>query len=276
MFKTSGFKDDWYRHWFGPEYLKVYNHRDQKDAAALIEILIDSARPESGRLYLDLACGNGRHAHILAQKGLRVIGVDLSMPLLSRARRTTYRQNTPSFIRSDMRWLPLKTKFDGALSLFTSFGYFFEDIDNALVLYEINRILKDGGIYFLDYLNPSFVKKHLVRESFRRVDDIEISEKRYLDDKRVYKEIILLQKGHSKKFLESVRLYSEEELSLLLNQAGFEVEKIFGSYRGEAYNPSSERMIFFAERRVNLWEKEIFTAIIWLGSGKRPLFSPIR
>ncbi|HID39365.1 MAG TPA: methyltransferase domain-containing protein, partial [Calditrichaeota bacterium] len=240
MYKTNGFKDDWYRHWFGPEYLKVYNHRDQKDAAILMDIFIQYAHPKSDQTFLDLACGNGRHAHILAQKGLNVVGVDLSMPLLTLACHASISQNVPKFIQADMRWLPLKSKFNGVLSLFTSFGYFLKEEDNKKVLLEITRVLKPAGVYLLDYMNASFVKKHLVKKSVRRVDDIEIHEKRYLDKKRVYKEIILYQDRRRKDFFESVRLYSKEELIALLQQAGFKVEKIFGNYRAEPYHNSSE------------------------------------
>ena len=248
MYKTNGFKDDWYRHWFGPEYLKVYNHRDQKDAEALITLFFKSARPTVDQLFLDLACGNGRHAHLLARKGMNVIGVDLSMPLLTNARSVEQGNNVPLFIQADMRLLPLKTKFDGVLSLFTSFGYFRQEEDNERVLAEIARVLKSSGVYLLDYMNSSFVAKNLVKESRRRVDDIEVYEKRYIHQKRVFKDIVLYQNRQRKEFHESVRLYSMEELTRLLQKAGFWIEKSFGNYQAEPYSESSERMILFCRK----------------------------
>jgi len=151
MHKTNGYKEDWYRHWFGPEYLKVYRHRDHADAATLIQLFLQTVRPAAGQFFLDIGCGNGRHARLLAEHGLRVTGIDLSMPLLIQAQKNK-KPNTV-LVRADMRALPLKPVFDGALSLFTSFGYFFDDEDNGQVLRQVSVVLKPGGSYFIDYLD---------------------------------------------------------------------------------------------------------------------------
>ena len=246
MYKTNGFKDDWYRRWFGTEYLKVYNHRGHSDATALIKLFLKVIQPYPGQHFLDVACGNGRHARLLAEQGLYVTGIDLSMPLLMQA--LINKQSALQYIRADMRALPCKAVFDGALSLFTSFGYFLEEADNELVLGQIARVLKPNGLYFMDYLNSSFVKRHLVAKSIRRADDMEIREKRWLDKERVYKEITLIKNRQKKVFYESVRLYMFDEMVNLLQQAGFVIEESFGNYRGEIFKNNSERMIFLCRK----------------------------
>ena len=66
----------------------LYAHRDAASAAEEIAQLsrtLDLFAP--GRRALDLGCGNGRHAVALIERGVDLIGLDLSAPLLDQARR---------------------------------------------------------------------------------------------------------------------------------------------------------------------------------------------
>ncbi len=75
---------EWFEQWFGEEYLHLYPHRGDEDAVRAIS-LVATLAPLSGTRVLDLACGSGRHAAHLTANGAKVVGFDLSMPLLSRA-----------------------------------------------------------------------------------------------------------------------------------------------------------------------------------------------
>jgi len=70
---------------------------------------------------LDAPCGQGRHAHLLAEAGYRVDGIDYSPVLLALA---ATRGTGPSlhYRRADMRKLPSRwtDRFDGVVNLFTS------------------------------------------------------------------------------------------------------------------------------------------------------------
>jgi SAM-dependent methyltransferase len=91
-------------------------------------------------------CGQGRHAHLLAEAGFDVDGLDLSEDLLKRARaRGTGR--TLRYTRGDMRTLPARwtNRFDAVVNLFTSFGFFLHPRDDERVVKEWARVLKPGG-----------------------------------------------------------------------------------------------------------------------------------
>ena len=73
-------------------------------------------------------------------------GVDLSEPMLEEARaRSPNLPGTPLYVRWDARDLPFREQFDGAVSLFTSFGYFDDAEDDRRILRGVARALVPGG-----------------------------------------------------------------------------------------------------------------------------------
>ena len=148
----------WYKDWFGEDYLQLYPHRNEADAARLID-LVASRVTLDGTKLLDLACGPGRHAAQLIDRGARVTGIDLSGVLLETAKRV----NDLNVVRGDMRVLPFADgAFDGVVNLFTSFGYFEDDNEHLAVLKEVNRCVRPEGAFVLDFLNAKTTVANIV------------------------------------------------------------------------------------------------------------------
>ena len=76
---------EWFQQWFGNDYLELYPHRDGKDAADAVGLIAENVSLRASRV-LDLACGSGRHSEVIRQRGGSVVGIDLSLTLLRRAR----------------------------------------------------------------------------------------------------------------------------------------------------------------------------------------------
>lgn len=225
---------EWYRAWFGEEYLALYPHRDEEEAMAGVDLVLRSCGNLSGAI-LDLACGAGRHMVEFEQRGQRAIGLDLSGTLLQQARS---RDPRLLLVRGDMRHLPFAdASFQLVVNFFTSFGYFAEPEEDARVLAEIRRILRPRGCFALDFLNSERVQSALVSEDERQVGDRRVVQKRCLEDEGrvVVKEILILAPGLDEpeaRYYERVRLYAPEELEEMLRQAGLEPEHTFGDYSG--------------------------------------------
>lgn len=89
---------------------------------------------------LDLGCGTGFSTKILVDKGLKVIGVDISKNMLSFAKKKNL-----NVIKSNMTSLPFKDKsFDGLISI--SAIQWLKSSEYNQVLKEINRVIKDKAI----------------------------------------------------------------------------------------------------------------------------------
>ncbi len=106
-------------HWFEPladhlgsAYLR---YSFTKGTANEVAFLIDVLGLGAGSRVLDVGCGPGRHARALAERGIVVLGVDISQRFVELAR-----QDAPAgatFERLDARALPFDAEFDAVISL---------------------------------------------------------------------------------------------------------------------------------------------------------------
>lgn len=243
---------EWFREWFGEDYLLVYGHRDEAEAERDIEYSVRVLGLAAGMRALDLCCGSGRHARALARRGLAVTGVDYSGPLLDAAKKEGYDVPCgPRYVRADARSLPFRDgSFDAVLNLFTSFGYF-EHGGNCGMLCEIARVLCPGGAFLIDYLNPPHVIAGLVPETERELEGMVVTECRRHDPEtcRVEKTIHIRSCGCEREFRESVRLYSLDEMTAMLDDAGLALDGADGSTGGEPHSIDSSRMILRGRKR---------------------------
>ena len=153
MLSKTGSNKNWFKDWFGQEYVDVYAHRDEQDALNLVRLILKHIPIRENTKILDAACGNGRHACAMAKYLDYLFGIDLSLFLLRQVRQNCHFK----IVRGDIRALPFKKEFDALLNLFTSFGYFFEEQDHLMVLQEFYQVLKPGGFFFFDFLNADLV-----------------------------------------------------------------------------------------------------------------------
>jgi ubiquinone/menaquinone biosynthesis C-methylase UbiE len=244
---------EWYERWFGEEYLALYPHRDERDAAAAVALLerqlgAAAVRPaeQNGKFrILDLACGAGRHMRLLDKFGWSA-GLDLSPVLLRLARRS---DPHGAYVRADMRVLPFADEsFALVTNLFTSFGYFEMDEEHGRVLQEVRRVLRPGGTFMLDFFNAAHVRRNLVPYDEREVGGTIVQQHRSIspDGRYVLKRIVVTPDGRT--FVERVRLFERQELAHMLEGAGFRNSTVFGNYAGAAATDEAPRAIFFAVR----------------------------
>lgn len=240
----------WYEDWFDSDaYELVYHERDLADARRLADLIERTARPEPGTAILDVGCGRGRHARLLAARGYRVTGVDLSEKALRTARRRAEDEGLEvRFLQADMRALPFEARFGGVVNLFTSFGYFEDDADHTRAVAEMAKALKPGGWLVQDFLNAPYALAHLVPEDEREVDGLRIAQRRWVESGRVNKEITLHKNGDTYTFTESVRLLTAANFREMYAAAGLDLRATFGDYDGGPHTPTAPRLILCARK----------------------------
>lgn len=248
----------WWVRAFGAEYLAVYGHRDDAEAARHVRFLVEALGLPPHARVLDVACGEGRYTRVLSAAGMRVTGFDFSEELLAAAKaRSPALPGMPTYVRGDMRTLPFHAQFDGVVSLFTSFGYFDEPSDDAKVLEGIERALVPGGRVLLDVMNEALLRRTLVGESEELRGHRAIRSVRRLDDTTpggpfVRKHVVVTDGRTGATLLdveERVRLYTADALDAALLDAGLvPTGPRHGDLEGSLFGPDSPRLVRVAQR----------------------------
>ncbi len=236
-------KSDWFTDWFNTSYYHtLYKDRNDKDAQLFMRNIINFLKIPSSSHLLDLPCGKGRHSIYLNSLGYKVTGADLSKNSIQAAKK--YENNTLDFKLKDMR-KPFNIKYDAVFNLFTSFGYFENDMDDILVLKNIHKGLHKNGLLVLDFLNVVNVEKKLVKKEVKIVDEITFNLQREIKDGFILKHITFTDNGVNHSFSERVKYLTLKKFESYFFEAGLKINHIFGDYHLAKFNPeTSERLIF--------------------------------
>lgn len=243
---------NWFEEWFdSPLYEKLYYNRDEEEARQLIELLEQTFSFNNCSSILDLGCGRGRHSLTLAQRGYQVKGIDLSTEAIktAEAKANELELYNVEFEVRDMR-NPLPETFDAIVNLFTTFGYFKKDDENALVLDSVVKMLESEGLFVLDYLNAEKVKQSYVPEEEGEFQGINYQIKRYIKNGAIHKDIVFAGEGLSspRSYWERVKLYGLDWFEQEMERRNLQIKNVFGDYQGSEFDPkSSPRLLIISK-----------------------------
>ncbi len=245
---TMAENESWFASWFDTTYYHIlYQNRDESEAQLFIGNLIQHLQL-SDESVLDLACGKGRHAKYLSELGLNVMGVDLSAQSIDFA--SQHSHNGLSFQVHDMRDVIPNVEFDVIFNLFTSFGYFDDDLDNHKVLQSVSNMLKPGGRLVIDFMNAVKVINKLVLTEKKDIEGIRFDLKRSYDGKFIHKYISFEDAGVNHSYKERVRAFKLEDFQHMLSFNGFNVIQTFGDFNLNPFDENmSDRLIIVAQKQ---------------------------
>ena len=107
------------------------------------------------RTAVDLACGTGSVAVLLARQGLRVTGVDLSEDMLTVAwEKAQDLPNPPQFVCQPLQKLSLPRGVDLAVCALDSLDYITDPRECAEAIRRVYKALNPGGIFIFDVNTP--------------------------------------------------------------------------------------------------------------------------
>jgi SAM-dependent methyltransferase len=200
---------------------------------------------------LDLCCGPGRHSLEMARRGLRVTGVDRTAAYLAKARRQAEEEGLQiEFVEADMRHFTRENAFDGALIMYTSFGYFEDPAENLGVLANVCHSLKPGGALIIEMMGKEVLARIFQPRSWSEQDGMLFLEQRTLgkDWSWIKNRWILIREGERRAYEISHWLYSAAELRGMLVDCGFRQVDCFGSLEGAPYDQDARRLVAVARK----------------------------
>ncbi len=135
---------------YAESYDLLYNDKNYSKEVDYIIGLIKEINPQANTM-LDFGCGTGKHAHIFAQNGFEVLGVDLSDEMINVACCNNISNNKLNFSLGDIRSFRTTKKFDVVVALFHVFSYLPTNIDVLNALETMKNHLNNNGLIIVDF-----------------------------------------------------------------------------------------------------------------------------
>ena len=218
-------------------YDRLTNDVDYGAVVAFYDEIIsrEGLRP---RTAVDLACGTGSVTALLAQKGLDVIGVDMSEDMLTEAyAKTVDMENPPRFICQKLQRLHLPRGVDLAVCALDSLDYITDPKDCAEAIRRVYKALNPGGIFIFDVNTPQKLRAMDSQVFLDEDDDVYCVWRGEFDENTnicSYAMDLFQRKGDfwERSFEEhNEYAYSAEQLTEYLRRAGFTSIRVFGDRR---------------------------------------------
>ncbi|MCS6842873.1 MAG: class I SAM-dependent methyltransferase [Caldilineales bacterium] len=253
---------------FGPGYAALYDHfYADKDYAAecdFVEEVFRRYAAQPVRTVLDLGCGTGGHALILARRGYRVTGVDRSADMLAQAlskAAALSSDQAPAFQQSDIRGLDLGQTFDAVLSMFAVLSYMTTNDDLAEALRAARRHLQPGGLLVFDAWYGPAVLVQRPGDRFRVVGDGSRRAIRFVRSEmdtlrhvvHVHYTVLDLEGDRVARQVaetHTMRYLFPQEMAFHLAQAGFELIALAPCWRLDAVPTENDWNVAIAARAV--------------------------
>jgi SAM-dependent methyltransferase len=236
---------------FDEDYLYFYEDflsDEQSDTET--ELIWRLLELEPGMEVLDLACGHGRIANRLTERGARVTGLDATPLFLERARADAEARGVDvDYVEGDMRELPWESRFDRIVNWFTAFGYFDDDEEDRRVLRAAHRALRPGGRLLIENNNTAeLLGRWQPSVVVERDGNLMIDRSRFDPvSGRATTERVIVRDGTTRTVTFSVRMFVAVELGAWLRDAGFSAVDFFDR-QGEPLTVESRRMVTVARR----------------------------
>ncbi|MCL1844839.1 MAG: methyltransferase domain-containing protein [Defluviitaleaceae bacterium] len=205
---------------------------------------INSAREKT--IVLDLACGTGNIAILLAREGFDVIGVDASEDMLAEASRKAFDENLSIlFLMQDMRELNLYGTIDAAVCVCDGVSYILTNSDLMRAFERVRLFLNPGGIFIFDMnTEAKFINMH-----GKIFEDEHCEWKNNYDAKTKINEYHVAFFPPGEEPFEEIhrqRAFSPKTVGKLLAEAGFDSVEMFDGYSEKTLGSDSERAVFVA------------------------------
>ena len=221
-------------------YSKYYDllYKD-KDYEAETAYIVDLTEKYSSgaKTILEFGCGTGIHGNLLAKKGYRVHGVEMSPDMIKSAKTREVESEEGCFksIAGDIRKIKLDRSFDVLVSLFHVISYQTTNEDLESTFENAACHLEQGGVFIFDvWYGPAVLSiKPTVRLMTINDNEIQltrIAEPVLYEDKNIVdvNYTLFIENIEDNSFQKinekhTMRYFTTPEINLLLNQNGFEL-----------------------------------------------------
>jgi SAM-dependent methyltransferase len=224
--------------WFAGDVAERY---DESTAGMQVEPVVDFLEPLAGGGALELAIGTGRIAVPLAERGIRVAGIDFSPDMVAQLRQKT--DAIPVAI-GDMTTTKVEATFSLVYIVFNSINNVTTQDGQVFVFANAAAHLAPGGRFVVEVGVPNTQRLEVfdLSDTHVGVDELDF------DTQRLVSHHFSLVDGEWQRLSMPFRSVSPAELDLMARLAGMELRERWADW---------DRSPFIAEskKHVSVWQK---------------------
>lgn len=225
----------------------------------ILKILRDNGIAE-GRI-VDLGCGTGKITRMLRDDGYNMLGLDISMEMLSLAIMKED-NNRIEYIKQPMEEMELIGEYDAFVSICDSINYITSNDDLLEVFKRVYKYLKTDGIFVFD-INSSYKYNEILADNTfaeNREEGSFIWENYYDKESRINEYDLTLYIENEEKLFDRFyeihyqRAYEVDEICELLKEAKLDVieildaDKLYENFDDVNVGFDSERILFVVRK----------------------------
>ncbi len=208
------------------------------------------------KTVLDLCCGTGSGSLLLAKRGYKVTGVDISPEMIDVAMHKAEESGAPiNFYAQDASRLHVSGKFDLVVSLFDSLNYILDPSALSQAFQRVSKYLNPSGLFIFD-MNTEYAlaagffdqdnigsKAHVHYKWHSNYDlatricsiDMDFVHHHVSGDRKIH-------------IMHHQRAYDIEEIVGMLIESGVQVLAVYKAYTFQTASPSCDRVFFVARK----------------------------
>ena len=222
--------------------------------AAYLAVLLAKFGHNAG-LTLDLACGTGSLTLELAKLGIDIYGADASEEMLSVAQEKAAQANIDTlFLCQKMQELDLYGTIDTCVCSLDSINHLTDINDVQKAFEKVSLFMNKGGMFVFD-VNTVYKHKEILADNtfVYDTDDVYCVWQNSLKENNVVDIDLTFFVPDGESYFRydesfSERAYTRDELTELLNKAGFEVQAVYGDMGFNEPRETEQRIIFVAKK----------------------------
>ena len=214
---------------------------------------------------LELGCGTGRVALPVVKAGAQLVGIDLSAPMLARARARLTRARLAEralLVRGDIRHLPFRSRqgFGLVMAPYGILQSLTRERDLAATLASVARVLKRGGLFGLDLVpdlprwseyrrRTSLTGRKDAKTTVTLVESVRQDRRRKLT---IFDQEYVERRGRERtvhRFALTFRTLSVPQMVRRLEEAGFVVQAVLGDYQGGPWDERADVWVILARKK---------------------------
>ena len=207
------------------------------------------------RTAVDLACGTGSVAILLARQGLKVTAVDMAEDMLTVAMEKAMElPNPPAFVCQKLQQLKLPRGVDLAVCALDSLDYILDPNDCAEAIRRVYKALNPGGVFIFDVNTPEKLRAMDGQVFLDEDDDVYCVWRGEFDEQTnicSYGMDLFQRRGEvwHRSFEEHREYaYSRTQLEDFLKAAGFTHIEVYADRLFEAPREGEQRIYFKARK----------------------------